>query len=79
MPTQRPGGLGIQNIDIQNHCLLSRWLFKLINEEGVWQNLLRRKYVRDNTIAQVHRKQGDSHFWSGLMKVKDSFLNLSRF
>jgi hypothetical protein len=54
-------------------------LFKLINEEGVWQNLLRRKYVRDNTIAQVHRKQGHSHFWSGWMKVKDCFLILADF
>jgi hypothetical protein len=34
--------------------------------------------VRDSTIAQVHIKQGDSHFWSGLMKVKKSFLNLGR-
>jgi hypothetical protein len=29
------GGLGIQNIDVQNKCLLSKWLFKLINEDGV--------------------------------------------
>jgi hypothetical protein len=35
--------------------------------------------VRDSTIAQVQRKPGDSHFWSGLMKVKDSFLNLGHF
>jgi hypothetical protein len=27
------GGLGIQNIKIQNKCLLSKWLFKLINED----------------------------------------------
>jgi hypothetical protein len=25
------GGLGIQNLDIQNKCLLSKWLFKLLN------------------------------------------------
>jgi len=37
------GGLGIQNIDIQNKCLLSKWLFKLINEDGMWQELLRKK------------------------------------
>jgi len=29
------GGLGIKNIDVQNKCLLSKWLFKLINEDGV--------------------------------------------
>jgi hypothetical protein len=39
------GCLGIQNIDIQNKCLLSKWLFKLSNEEGVWQELLRKKYL----------------------------------
>ena len=31
------GGLGVQNIDIQNRCLLSKWLFKLIHEDGMWQ------------------------------------------
>ena len=31
------GGLGVRNLDIQNKCLLSKWLFKLMNEDGVWQ------------------------------------------
>jgi hypothetical protein len=35
--------------------------------------------VKDSTIAQVQRNQGDSHFWSGLMKVKEPFLDLGRF
>jgi hypothetical protein len=47
------GGLGIKNIDIQNRCLLSKWLFKIINKDGVWKNFWRRKYVRNNTIARV--------------------------
>jgi hypothetical protein len=61
---QDPGGrgLGIQNIDIQNHCLLNKWLFKIINEDGLWQQVLKKKYVKDSTIGQVHQKQGDSHF-----------------
>jgi hypothetical protein len=37
------GGLGITNLDVQNRCLLSKWLYKLINEDGVWQELLRKK------------------------------------
>ncbi|WVZ53529.1 hypothetical protein U9M48_004457, partial [Paspalum notatum var. saurae] len=37
------GGLGIRNLEIQNICLLSKWLYKLINEEGVWQNILERR------------------------------------
>jgi hypothetical protein len=60
------GGLGIQNLDIQNKCLLSKWLFKLINEEGVWQDLLKRKYLSNKTLTQVKRQSVDSHFWSRL-------------
>jgi hypothetical protein len=70
------GGLGIHNLELQNKCLLSKWLYKLINEEGVWQNLLKRKYLYNKSITQVDKKQGDSHFWSGLMKVKSTFLDM---
>jgi hypothetical protein len=45
----------------------------------LWQQILKKKYVKDSTIGQVHRKQGDSHFWSGLVKVKEEFLNLGKF
>jgi hypothetical protein len=54
------GGLGIQNIDVQNWCLLSKWLFKLINKEGLWQTILKRKYMKAQTIAHVPKKPGDS-------------------
>jgi hypothetical protein len=70
------GGLEVHNLEIQNKCLLSKWLFKLINEEGVWKNLLKRKYLYNQSITQVNKKQGDSHFWSGLMNVKDTFLDM---
>jgi hypothetical protein len=30
------GGLGVLNLELQNKCLLSKWLFSLINTEGVW-------------------------------------------
>jgi hypothetical protein len=29
-----------------------------------------------HTITHVQKKAGDSHLWSGLMKVKESFLSL---
>jgi len=38
--------LGVLNLDVQNKCLLSKWLFKLLNEDGVWQPLLRNKYLK---------------------------------
>jgi len=54
------GGLGILNLDAQNKCLLSKWLFKLINEQGVWQTLLRRKYFGSKSLTQVEYLPGDS-------------------
>ena len=73
------GGIGIKNIDSQNKCLLVKWLFKLANEEGMWQQILKRKYFRNKTIGEVQVKPGDSHFWSGLMKIKEPFLSHGRF
>ncbi|WVZ67109.1 hypothetical protein U9M48_016236 [Paspalum notatum var. saurae] len=69
------GGLGIQDLDVQNKCLLSKWLSRLINEDGVWQQLLRNKYLGTKPLSQVEKKPGDSQFWLGLMKVKPIFLN----
>jgi len=73
------GGQGIMDLETQNKCLLSKWLFKLINEEGIWQQLLRNKYLANKTITQVEKKPGDSQFWSGLMKVKNVFLRWVSF
>jgi len=70
------GGLGIQNLAIQNKCLLSKWLFKLLNEDGMWQELLRNKYIKDKTLGSCVKKPADSHFWKSLMNVKDTFYGL---
>jgi hypothetical protein len=68
------GGLRKQNLEIHNQCLLGKWLFKLINEEGVWRTILRNKYLTSQTIGYVQRKPRDSHFCAGLMKAKENFL-----
>jgi len=54
------GGLGVLNLGVHNKCLLSKWLFKLINGDGVWQKLLKNKYLRDKTLSQVQYMPGDS-------------------
>jgi hypothetical protein len=30
------GGLGILDLQLQNKCLLSKWLVNLLNTEGTW-------------------------------------------
>jgi len=49
--------MGIHNLDIQNKCLLSKWLFKLCNEDGLWQELLRNKYLKGQSLSQIEKKQ----------------------
>ena len=63
------------NLEVQNKCLLNKWLFKLINEDGIWQQILRNKYLGSLTLTQVEKKPGDSQFWLELMSVKQDFLN----
>ena len=54
------GGLGILDLEIQNKCLLSKWLFKLLNEDGAWQSLIKKKYLQRKSITQVSKRPGDS-------------------
>ena len=73
------GGLGIHNLDVQNKCLLSRQLFKLLNEDDLWQELLRNKYLNDKTLGSCTKKPTDSHFQKGLMNIKDTFISFDSF
>jgi hypothetical protein len=71
--------LGDINLELQNKCLLSKWLFNLINTAGAWQQLIKNKYLGIKTITQVTRNLGDFQFWSGLMNVKNDFLSMGSF
>jgi hypothetical protein len=50
--------------------LLGKWLARLLVEDGVWQQLMRKKYVGSKAISQVLWKPGDSHFWVVVMATK---------
>jgi hypothetical protein len=73
------GGLGIEVLELKNKCLLSKWLFKLLSEEGMWQQLLCNQYLKNKTLAQVEVKPTDSHFWKGLMHVKENLFKRGYF
>jgi hypothetical protein len=69
----------VEVLEIKNKCLLSKWLFKLLTEQGVWQELLQNKYLHSKSLSQVKAKSSDSPFWKGLMKVKDDFFERGSF
>jgi hypothetical protein len=71
------GDLGILDLDILNIALLSKWLWKLFNEVGPWQQMVTRKYLDITTIGQLSAKPGDSHFWKDPMEVKKLFRFIS--
>jgi hypothetical protein len=73
------GGLSIEVLAIKNKCLLSNWLFKLLSEEGVWQELLSNKYLHGKMLSQVQAKPNDSPFWKGLTGIKNDFFNRGSF
>jgi hypothetical protein len=56
------GGLGIIDLDIQNKCLLSKWVVKLVNEDSIWHQVLKTKYLKGKTLSRVERKKGVPHF-----------------
>jgi hypothetical protein len=41
--------------------------------------MLRKKYLKVKTLSQVERQKGDSHFWAGLMEVKNLVIERGRF
>jgi hypothetical protein len=55
-------------------------MFKLLNEEGLWQTLLRQKYLRNQNLAQVQRQPTNYTFGGrGPMKVKEDFFSFGTF
>lgn len=39
----------------------------------IWQEILLSKYVKGECLSGIKHKNGDSHFWSSLMKIKSLF------
>lgn len=79
MPTKDQGGLGIHDLQVKNSAPLGKWLCKLLTEDGVWQTLLKRKYIGTKPLSQVQRRPGDSHFRAGLMATKNHFFRFGVF
>jgi hypothetical protein len=67
------GGLGVTDIVNLNKCLLTKWLWKLENSDGLWQTVVIDKYLRNSSFSQCTREPSHFHFWQGLMNVSPLF------
>jgi hypothetical protein len=57
-----------------NISFLCKWWWRLDNEDGLWQELIRAKYLKKYVVSNVSHKLGDSSVWTDLLKVKNIYL-----
>lgn len=50
------GGFGIHDLKIKNIALLSKWLYRLLTKDGIWQQLIKNKYLGSQPLSQVQWK-----------------------
>jgi cytochrome c biogenesis factor len=77
LPSKRSGRSW--HLEIKHRVLLGKWLLKLLTENGIWQTLLRRKYVGSNAFSRIYWKPGVSHFWVGIIVMKKGFFPYGSF
>jgi len=53
---KKQGGLGIKDLRRMNISLLCKWWWRLEKEEGLWQQIVNHKYMKDTTIHDVKHK-----------------------
>jgi hypothetical protein len=72
--SKKKGGLGIKNLRKVNISLLCKWWWMLEKEEGLWQEIVRKKYVKQTPICLIPKRINDSALWKDLMKVRHIYL-----
>jgi len=73
--SKHKGGLGIKDIRKMNISLLSKWWWKLETEDGLWQSIVKAKYMQgNNLITTIKHKADDSPIWSDLLKIRQFYL-----
>jgi hypothetical protein len=45
------GGLGIHDLSVKNTALLGKWLFKLLTEDRILHNILKKKYIGSRALS----------------------------
>jgi hypothetical protein len=76
--SKKKGGLGMKNLRKMNISLLCKWWWMLEKEEGLWQEIVRKKYIRQSPICLIKEKMSDSPRWKDLLKVKTDLLPRER-
>jgi hypothetical protein len=47
------GGLGVKDLRNQNISLFVKWWWKVGTRDGIWERIVRKKNLRNKTVANV--------------------------
>jgi hypothetical protein len=72
------GGLGVKDPRKQNISLLCKWWWKLETQNGLWQQIVKAKYLRNKTVASVKPCVHDSPGWKTLYVKSERVLFCGR-
>lgn len=76
--SKKKGGLGIKDIRKMNISLLCKWWWKLESEDGLWQKIIKYKYMKRDSVCTVKHRQTDSPIWADLLKIRHIYLQGKR-
>ena len=72
--SKKKGGLGVKDIFNMNISLLCKCWQRLENEDGLWQDIIKAKYLKGRLISSVKHIRDDSPTWTDLLKIRMVYL-----
>jgi hypothetical protein len=57
-----------------NISLLCKWWWKAENGEGIWQDIIKKKYLKKGMICLLSKNPKNSPLWNDLLKVRNVYL-----
>jgi hypothetical protein len=67
------GGLGVKDLRKENISLLTKWWWKLENQDGLWQRIVKQKYPRNKYVAYVKTRANYYPDGKLLLKIKGTY------
>jgi hypothetical protein len=74
MQGQEKRRIGDKKIKEMNISLLCKWWWLLENEDGMWQDIVRLKYVNGTPVCLIQPRMCHSPCWKDLMKIRRIYL-----
>ena len=56
-----------------NISLLCKWWWKLEYEQGLWQRIVKKKYLKNSFISLLKKKPKNSPVWNQLISIRDIY------